>query len=142
MAKQAFTRQQLQELQDKGKIKAVVENTPKNKAKTRKKKTKDSPLHNYVENLLIKRKIPYIKEYVFLPNRKFRFDFYMEQYKTAIEVEGIMSYKSRHTSVVGYSNDCTKYTLANLNGYKVIRITVINQTQLPTFLDLLNNTLL
>ena len=137
MANQSFTRQQLQELQEKGKIKGVVDSKPKKKAT--KKKSKDSPLHNHVENLLIKNKIPYVKEYVFLPNRKFRFDFYMDQHKTAIEVEGIMSYKSRHTSVVGYSNDCTKYTLANLNGYKVIRITVINQKELPAFLLLLGH---
>lgn len=66
------------------------------------------------------------KEYKFLPNRRFRFDFADPDLKLAWEFEGILSAKSRHTTITGYTNDCRKYNLAALNGWKVFRYTTLN----------------
>ena len=43
----------------------------------------------------------------------------------AVEYEGL-GYKSRHTSTMGYTNDCRKYNLAALNGWLVLRYTSVN----------------
>jgi len=50
-----------------------------------------------------------VEELKFLSDRKFRFDYAIEEIKLAIEYEGIKSKKSRHTTLTGYSKDSTKY---------------------------------
>lgn len=72
--------------------------------------------------------LPYQKEYRFHPERKFRFDFAIPDYKIAIEYEGIFSLKSRHTTVTGYSFDTEKYNLAIIGGWKVLRYTQLTYT--------------
>tara|TARA_R110000868_G_scaffold16350_13_gene73586 strand:+ start:318 stop:725 length:408 start_codon:yes stop_codon:yes gene_type:complete len=77
------------------------------------------------------KKIPqYTSELIFHPTRKFRFDWAIPDLKVAIEFEGIMSNKSRHTTVTGYSKDCIKYNLAACLGWKVLRYTVLNYKDL------------
>ena len=88
-----------------------------------------------IEFLLKSKGLKYEKEYKFLEDRKFRFDFYLTDYKAGIEYEGIVSQRSRHTSVTGFSKDCEKYNLAQLNGFKVLRYTALNLKQLTTDLD-------
>ena len=56
-------------------------------------------------------------------DRKFRFDWAIEQAKIAIEYEGIFSTNSRHTTQSGYSKDTEKYNLAASLGWKVYRYT-------------------
>lgn len=63
------------------------------------------------------------QEFKFLNNRKFRFDFACLDKKIAIEIEGATWTKGRHTRGAGYSNDCEKYNLAQLNGWQVFRFT-------------------
>lgn len=76
------------------------------------------------------KKIPdYVEEFRFHPTRKFRFDWAIPSLKIAIEFEGLMSKKSRHTTVTGYSNDCRKYNSAQILGWKVLRYTVINHKE-------------
>jgi len=70
--------------------------------------------------------IPYETEYVFAPGRKFRFDIALPDRKIAIEYEGLMSKKSRHTTVTGYTKDATKYNLAQSLGWQVYRYTTLN----------------
>jgi len=66
-------------------------------------------------------------EYKFSAGRKFRFDFaILQPIKIGIEYEGIISGKSRHTSIIGYSTDCEKYNLAAVEGWIVLRYTAIN----------------
>lgn len=74
--------------------------------------------------------LTYIEEFKFLEKRKFRFDWYVEELRLGIEYEGIVSNKSRHTSITGFTRDCEKYNLAQINGYDVLRFTVINYTDL------------
>ena len=65
-------------------------------------------------------------EHRFDPARKWRFDYAIIDLKIAIEMEGIFSAKSRHTSVTGYSKDTEKYSRAAILGWKVLRYTALN----------------
>jgi very-short-patch-repair endonuclease len=79
-----------------------------------------------IKNALRLARIDFITEYKFLDKRKFRFDIAIPEYMIGIEYEGIVSTKSRHTSITGYSKDCDKYNLAVLNGWKVLRFTALH----------------
>tara|TARA_R100000789_G_scaffold100595_1_gene111981 strand:+ start:3611 stop:4036 length:426 start_codon:yes stop_codon:yes gene_type:complete len=72
----------------------------------------------------------YVTELVFHPDRKFRFDWAIPSLKIAIEYEGVISKKSRHTTMKGYSTDCEKYNLALVSGWKVLRDTAMNYQNL------------
>lgn len=75
-------------------------------------------------------KIPkYVQELQFHDLRKFRFDWAIPEWKLAIEYEGIFSKKSRHTGINGYTIDCEKYNLAQLEGWKILRYTAKNYNQ-------------
>lgn len=63
------------------------------------------------------------REYKFLPDRKFRFDFAFPEQKVAVEVDGGTWSGGRHTSGLGFRNDCIKTNLAVLNGWRVLRFT-------------------
>ena len=45
---------------------------------------------------------------------------------TAFEIEGIVSDKSRHKTLASYTNDCTKYNLAQEAGWKIYRFNVLH----------------
>ena len=72
----------------------------------------------------------YVEELQFHDVRQFRFDWAIPQWKLAIEYEGLMSKKSGHTTIGGYTKDCIKYNLAQLEGWKVLRYTAKNYQQL------------
>lgn len=70
----------------------------------------------------------YYKEFKFLHNRKFRFDylFLLSDSKikgVAIEFEGGVWSAGRHIRPKGFIKDCEKYNLALVNGYVVLRFT-------------------
>ena len=67
--------------------------------------------------------IPFVREFQFCPPRKWRADFKIAEHDILIEVEGGTWSTSRHTSGVGYRNDCEKYNTAVLLGYRVLRFT-------------------
>jgi hypothetical protein len=77
-----------------------------------------------------------VPEYQFHRKRKFRFDWAIPALKIAIEYEGLMSEKSGHTTIAGYTKDTTKYNLAQQLGWKVIRVTALNY---KTVLETLNS---
>lgn len=81
-------------------------------------------------------KIPFETEYRFHPTRKFKFDIAIVEHKLAVEYEGILCSKSRHTNIVGYTNDCTKYNLSQALGWRVLRYTALNYKE---FLNELEN---
>ena len=62
-------------------------------------------------------------EYKFLDKRRFRFDFAWPDRMIAMEIEGGVWIKGRHTRGAGYSRDMEKYNLAGLHGWKVYRFT-------------------
>ena len=84
-------------------------------------------------------KLEYVKELKFLDNRKFRFDFAIPKYKIAIEYDGIMSSKARHTTITGYSKDTEKYNLATVNGWRILRYTVLTPNNLIEDLKTMTN---
>lgn len=69
-----------------------------------------------------------ILEHKFSELRDFRFDYAWLDVKLAVEIEGGIYKKSRHTSPEGYSRDCDKYNLAQIEGWIVLRFTEINIT--------------
>ncbi len=70
--------------------------------------------------------IEYTTEFKFDSIRIFRFDIAIPNIKVAIEYEGINSKKSGHTTMTGYTKDCEKYNLAQVQGWRVLRYTALN----------------
>lgn len=63
------------------------------------------------------------REYKFAPGRKYPADFAYPDKKLLIEVEGGTYSGGRHVRGKGYEQDCRKYNLAALLGYRVFRFT-------------------
>jgi len=70
--------------------------------------------------------IPVVQEHRFHPERKWRFDFALPDQKIGIEYDGLISAKSRHTTLTGFTGDTEKINAAQALGWKVIRFTVKN----------------
>jgi very-short-patch-repair endonuclease len=64
-----------------------------------------------------------VKEYKFHPTRRWRFDYAIPAHKIAIEVEGGVWSKGRHTRPKGFLGDIEKYNEATLLGWRVFRTT-------------------
>lgn len=75
--------------------------------------------------------ILFLTEHRFHDKRMFRFDIAIPKHKLAIEYEGIVSAKSRHTSLTGFTRDCDKYNLAQAMGWRVLRYTTLNYKKFP-----------
>lgn len=67
-----------------------------------------------------------VKEFRFTPKRKWRFDYAIPQYRIALEVEGGIWAKGRHTRPQGFLGDIEKYNTATLMGWKLLRTTPQN----------------
>ena len=63
------------------------------------------------------------REYRFHDLRLWRFDFAWPDLKIAVEVEGGVFAKGRHTRGKGFSDDCVKYNAATLDGWRLLRFT-------------------
>lgn len=61
------------------------------------------------------------KEFQFHQVRKFRFDYAIEEFKVAIEVEGGVFTKGAHGSITGILRDIEKYNLAAKDGWTILR---------------------
>lgn len=64
-----------------------------------------------------------IREHRFALPRNWRFDFAWPDEKIAVEIEGGIWTKGRHTRGKGFLNDLEKYNAATLEGWKVYRFT-------------------
>lgn len=80
----------------------------------------------FIKNHLTLLNIDFVTELVFSKKRKFRFDIAIPSLMISAEYEGIQSKKSRHTSLTGYTKDTTKYNLAQVEGWIVLRYTALN----------------
>jgi len=83
-------------------------------------------------------------ELKFSPDRKFKFDYAIasltgNEIRIGIEYEGLMSEKSGHTTVIGYTSNTEKYNLACILGWKVLRYTALNYKNLESDLKALIN---
>lgn len=92
-----------------------------------------------IEMMLLLFGKPFEKEYKFNPQRKWRFDFAIPEMKIGIEYEGLMSAKSRHTTITGFSNDTEKYNAAQALGWRVLRYTALNYKQMGSDLNQFSN---
>lgn len=62
------------------------------------------------------------REYRFHPPRRWRFDFAHLTTQTAIEIEGGVWARGRHTRGAGFVKDCEKYNQAAADGWTVFRL--------------------
>jgi very-short-patch-repair endonuclease len=62
------------------------------------------------------------REYKFLDDRRFRFDFAFLPKRIAIELEGAVWTGGRHTRGSGFVKDAEKYGLAALEGWLIFRL--------------------
>lgn len=90
---------------------------------------------SHIKEILTIRNIKFVEEHKFSPKRRFRFDLYLTDLNVGIEYEGLMSEKSRHTTIEGYSKDAEKYNLATCLGIRVLRYTALNFDQFENDLD-------
>lgn len=93
----------------------------------------------FIELVLKSKKIDFETEHKFLKERRFRFDVAIVEKKIAIEYEGLnfAGGKSRHLTLSGYTNDCEKYNLAILAGWKVFRFTASNYEDASKIINIL-----
>lgn len=98
-------------------------------------------LKNILTDFCIKNNHELVEENQFAKHlkRKYRFDYSIPELLLAVEYEGIHSDKSRHTTISGYTNDSTKYNLAALLGWTVLRYTSATIKNLSKDLDILIN---
>lgn len=64
-----------------------------------------------------------VREYRFAPGRKYPFDFAWPDHLVAVEIEGGIWNNGQHVRGVGYQNNCIKYNLATLMGWRLLRYT-------------------
>lgn len=70
------------------------------------------------------------REYHFCGDRRWRFDFAWPEERVAIEVEGGGWVRGRHHRPEGFTEDCRKYNRAVLEGWRVLRYTADNITDI------------
>lgn len=86
-----------------------------------------------LEKLLVSLKIPApVKEFQFHETRKWRFDFAWPEEKLALEIEGGVWTRGRHTRGQGFINDLEKYNTATMMGWRILRITPDQLLKLTT----------
>lgn len=56
-------------------------------------------------------------------------------YRSLMAGGAAASNKSRHTTGTGYTEDCNKYNLAQVNGWLVLRFTAMNIDKLSEFIE-------
>ena len=86
---------------------------------------KETPVEERIFRAVLKRaNLPQPEaEYRFAPPRRWRFDYAWPQPKVALEVEGGVWIRGRHTRGKGYLADCEKYSEAASMGWLVLRTT-------------------
>jgi len=105
-------------------------------------KKKDPVGLTHIKTVLAGMGLPFDTEYRFHPVRRWRFDiaiFLPDNICVAVEYDGIMSAKSRHTSCTGFTGDCDKTNAAAVLGWKILRYTVLNFRNFKTDLETLTS---
>jgi len=112
----------------------LFEEQPKIESKLPRKPRKDSKAKKDINSWLwawCREKGLELKlEQEFHPARKWRFDWQIPKLMIGIEYNGIMSDKSRHTTVVGYTGDMEKINAAQSLGWTVLQYTPLNYKSL------------
>ena len=63
-----------------------------------------------------------VGELIFHPHRKWRFDLSWPDQRLALEIEGGVFVRGRHSRGAGFRSDCEKYAEALIHGWRVLRI--------------------
>lgn len=85
-----------------------------------------------IRMMLTLSKLEWFPEFKFHSRRKWRFDFAIPSLMVGIEYEGLIAEKSGHTTLAGYTKDCTKYNEAAKDGWIVLRYTPLNYKDFAT----------
>lgn len=72
-----------------------------------------------------------VREHRFAAGRRFRFDFCWPDKMVAVELEGGIWTGGGHTRGAGYRENCEKYNLAAIQGWRVLRYTVNDLDERP-----------
>lgn len=64
-----------------------------------------------------------VKEHIFHPTRKWRFDYAIPSRKIAIEIDGGVWTNGRHNRATGYLGDLKKFNAAAALGWRVLKFT-------------------
>lgn len=101
-------------------------------------KRRESILELRAFNIIEYGKFPYpVREFRFHPTRMWRFDFAWPDKKIAIEIEGGVFVKGRHSTGIGFTMDTEKYNQAVLLGWRVLRYTIKNLNNISEDLRIL-----
>ncbi len=73
----------------------------------------------------------FVRELVFHPVRKWRFDYAFEAQKLAVEIEG----QGRHQTYIGFRGDCEKYNSACLHGWRVLRFVAAERKHMDEWVE-------
>lgn len=73
------------------------------------------------------------REYKFHPARKWRFDFADPERKIAVEIDGGVFVKGRHSRGAGYRSDCEKLNAAAALGWRVFKY--VERKGMPHFFE-------
>lgn len=85
---------------------------------------RSSWLEERIADFLVERDLPRpVREFRFARPRLYRFDFAWPALGLALELEGGIWIQGGHTRGAAYADDCDKYNLATLNGWRVLRVT-------------------
>lgn len=77
----------------------------------------------FTEQLLAKNGYKFVEQFRFCPDRRWRFDFADIDNKIAIEVNGGVWIKGKHTHGNQYEKDLEKINTAQIMGWKVLQYT-------------------
>lgn len=138
-----FTKQDIEELQRRAKIRGYVihpVNRQGNTPVAKKPPKTTSKAKEWIElNLTYwcnQKGLELTREHQFCPDRKWRFDWSINFMMIAIEFEGgIFLKKSGHNTARHYTKDADKYNQAQQLGWTVLRFTAMNYTTLITQLN-------
>jgi very-short-patch-repair endonuclease len=72
-----------------------------------------------------------VREFTFHKTRKWRFDFAWTRCRVAVEIEGAIHSRGRHTRGKGYQADLEKYNAATEAGWAVLRYSATDLKKWP-----------
>lgn len=87
---------------------------------------------NVFRKIALEKQIAFATEFKFSEERKFKFDYAFPGLMISCEYEGLLSEKSGHTTVTGYTNNTVKYNLATCLGWRMLRYTALNYKELES----------
>jgi hypothetical protein len=133
-----ITEQQLKQLLSNSQVIAInhnlLEKPPKKVKKVEKFSKYKSHIHQVLSDYCNANGYILLTEHRFHDARKWRFDWAIAEIKIAVEYEGIIGKKSRHTTVIGFTGDAEKYNAAQMLGWDVFRFSSLNYLEIENLL--------